>query len=66
MEYISETKSKVGLTQSMEFGAEMQSKRGDEVVGGVGEYKEYLLDGVCLELCTGHIPSETLVLGGVP
>ena len=37
---------------------EIRLERNDEVVGGVGEYTEYLLDG--------HIPLETLVLGGVP
>ena len=51
----------------MEFGVEMQLKKEDEVVvGGVGECTEYLLDGVCPELWDGHIPSETLMLGGVP
>ena len=29
---------------------EIQSEGEDEVVGGVGEYTEYLLDGVCPEL----------------
>ena len=44
----------------------MQSKWEDEVVSGVGEYTEYLLDRICLELWDGHIPLETLMLGGVP
>ena len=44
----------------------MRSKREDEVVSGVGECMEYLLDGICLELWDGHIPLETLMLGGVP
>ena len=48
----------------MEVETEIRSERNDEVIGGVGEYMEYLLDGVCPE--DGHIPSETLVLGGVP
>ena len=45
---------------------EMQSKREGEVVGSVGECMEYLLDRICPELWDGHIPSETLMLGGVP
>ena len=45
----------------------MQLKREDEVVvGSVGECTEYLLDGVCPELWDGHIPSEMLMLRGVP
>ena len=50
----------------MEVGTEMRSKREDEVIGGVGKCTEYLLDGICLELWDGHIPSETLMLRGVP
>ena len=49
-EYISETKSEVGLGQSMEVETEIQLERNNEVVGGVGEYMEYLLDRVCPEL----------------
>ena len=50
----------------MELETEIRSERNDEVIGGVGEYTECLLDGVCLELYDGHIPSEMLVLKGVP
>ena len=50
LEYISESKSEVGLNQSTEVGTEMRSEGEDEVVGSVGEYMEYLLDGVCPEL----------------
>ena len=50
----------------MEVGTEMRSKREDEVIDGVGECTEYLLDRICLELWDGHIPSEMLMLRGVP
>ena len=50
----------------MEVETEIRSERNDEVIGGVGEYTEYLLNGVCPELEDGHIPSATLVLKGVP
>ena len=50
----------------MEVGTEMRSKREDEAVGGVEECMEYLLDRIFPELWDGHIPLETLMLGGVP